>query len=231
MPSYNKSPFAAQPQKLIPGQPAYVFGSWNSDIPPTKGVVNNVALTTNVATVTVLINEGNIPAVGSLITIQGTASTSGLFNVTNATITAVSITASTGAGTITFALTHANVVSAADGGTFIIPTPEVGETLANGASLAVGVPYATPFTTESTTQSVTALVSFPSLPTTATVVLQGAIQNIDSEYQTIATVGTVIGGAASVTSAGFIGKWNFYRLLASSVTGGTSPTIVGKILI
>ena len=62
MPNYNKSPFAALPQKLILGfSLAYLFGSWNGSTSPTKMQVSNVAITTNVATLTVQIVDGNIP--------------------------------------------------------------------------------------------------------------------------------------------------------------------------
>ena len=64
--------------------------------------------TTNVASVSVFINQGPLPLVGDQITVWGTAQQSGAFNVTRAIITAVSITAATGQGTISFALTGTN---------------------------------------------------------------------------------------------------------------------------
>jgi hypothetical protein len=66
------------------------------------------------------------------------------------------------------------------------------------------------------------------------VILQQAIKDIDSEYATVATVTTVAGGA--VTAAGSqitvdptLGR--FFRLNSSTVTGGTLPTIIGKIMM
>lgn len=229
MPSYSASPFAALPQKLIPGQPAYLFGSWPQDIAPTKGVVNRVALTSNVATVTVVINRGNVPVVGALITIMGTASTSGLFNVTNVALASVTIAAN-GTGTLTFALTHANVTAAADGGTFIIPQPEVGDTVADGQSVAVGLPYATP--SGDSGQGAVALeceVNFPTLPTACVVALQVAMTNTPAtQWQTaITNVVTVAASAATYGTTQWSGKANFARYSISGTSG--SGTIVAKL--
>lgn len=128
MPNYSASPFAPLPLSPEPQIPVFVFGGFNDRTQPTKMGVSNVALTTNVATLTVQIYEGNIPAVGSLITVTGTVSTAGLFNVTNVALTGVTINATTGAGTVTFALTHANVASAADAGIAIVLQPWTYET-------------------------------------------------------------------------------------------------------
>ena len=188
-----------------------------------------MALASDVATLTVNINDGNIPAVGSLVSVSGTTTGAGEFNVSNVALTGVTLD-ETGAGTVTFALVEADVAPTPDGGIAIVPQPEVGETLVNGASVAVGLPYGVINCNTETTQSVTAIVSFPSLPTTATISLQGAIVDKDSDYQTLGTVATVAGGTQTAAFLNYIGKFNFYRLLAASVTGGT-PTIVGKILI
>lgn len=127
MPNYPTNPLAAIPLAL-PGIPVYAFGSFNDRVSPSKMGISNVALTTNVATLTVQVYEGNIPAVGSFITVTGTQQASGAFNVANVALTGVTINATTGAGTVTFALTHANVSSVADSGLAIVPQPLVGET-------------------------------------------------------------------------------------------------------
>lgn len=228
MPSFSSSPFAALPQKLIPGQPAFLFGSWPSDVAPTKGNINKVAITSNVATVTVVINEGNVPAVGSLITVQGTATASGSFNVTNVALASVTIAAD-GTGTLTFALTHADVAAIADGGMFIVPQPEVGETVANGASVAVGLPYAEPSAdTGQGAESVQCEVSFPTLPTACVVALQGSMtREFTTPAVVIANVVTVAGSAATLGTLQATGKWNFLRYSISGTSG--SGTIVAKI--
>jgi hypothetical protein len=128
MPNYNNSPFAPLPQVALPGIPVFAFGSFNDRAAPTKMGISQVALTANVATLTVQLYEGNIPAVGSLITVQGTVSAGGAFNVVNVALTGVTINATSGAGTVTFALTHANVGATADSGFAIVPQPLVGET-------------------------------------------------------------------------------------------------------
>jgi hypothetical protein len=104
-------------------------------------LVSNVALTSNVATLTVTIVEGNLPAVGSNITVNGTVTASGAFNVTLVALTAVSISASTGQGTVSFALTHANVSSTADAGIAIVEQPIVFETVStNELSVVATLP-------------------------------------------------------------------------------------------
>jgi len=129
MPKYSASPFNAI-QMALPGRPAYVWGGFNDSVAPTKMLVTNVALTTNVATLNVTVVEGNIPAVGSFITVTGTQQASGSFNVTAVALASVTINATTGIGTVTFALTHANVTSIADAGIAIVPQPVTFETVA-----------------------------------------------------------------------------------------------------
>ena len=85
MPSYSASPFAAIPQKLIPGQPAYLFGKWPQDTGPSLFAVTAVASSTTVLTYYVTLNAGNLPT-----TPYGVLSAYGLatdpqFNVTTAT--------------------------------------------------------------------------------------------------------------------------------------------------
>ena len=230
MPSYSTSPFAAVPVKLIPGQPAYLFGSWLQDVAPTKMHVSSVAVASDVCTLGVLVTEGNIPAVGSLITVYGTATSSGAANVTNVALTGVSITASTGIGTVTFALTASNVTTTADGGVAIVPQPEVGDTVANGKSIACGLPYTVPQDAYSGVQGIACEVSFPTLPTACVVALQGAQTNTDSEYQTIiSNVVTVSASSATYGTLQVTGKWNFLRYIISGTSG--SGTIVAKVSI
>src|ERR1035438_2878575 len=115
MPAYSNNPLQAIALAL-PGTPVYVWGSLSDRISPTKMTVSNVALTSNVATLTVQVIEGNVPIAGQLVTVQGTQAVSGAFNVTAIAIASATINATTGAGTITYALVHANVTSAADSG-------------------------------------------------------------------------------------------------------------------
>ena len=64
MPAYNNTPFPPLPEVAIPGVPSYFFGSFPRDTDDTYMRVSNVALTTNVASVTGTIFKSNIPVVG-----------------------------------------------------------------------------------------------------------------------------------------------------------------------
>jgi hypothetical protein len=142
MPAYSLNPL--QRIKLaLPGLPVYLFGSLAQTTAPTRMTVSNVALTSNVATLTVQIIEGNIPIVGALVSVTGTQQASGAFNVSQVALTGVTINATTGAGTITFALTHANVGSVADSGLAVAPQPVVPEAITlNESSEACALPMA-----------------------------------------------------------------------------------------
>jgi len=233
MPNYNASAFAPLPEVAIPSKPAYFYGSLPTDADDTYIRISNVALTSNVATVTGTIYRGNIPVVGNFITISGTANNSGAFNVSQIALTGVSVTASTGVGTFTFALTHADVVSAAAAGMAIVPIAEVAETCANGTSVAIYVPSNE--LRDLGQKSITVATTFPSLPTAATVTLYTAIANNPqaavSEWTSMGVVATVAGGTQTVgplvTFATPAGR--FFRVVASSVSGGT-PTFICKMV-
>ena len=142
MPAYSNNPLYAVPLAL-PGIQQFFWGSLSDRISPTKMTVSNVALTSNVATLTVQVIEGNVPVAQQLVTVTGTQSTSGLFNVTAVAIASATINATSGAGTITFALTHADVVSAADSGLAVAPQAVTYEAVStNENSIAVALPMA-----------------------------------------------------------------------------------------
>jgi hypothetical protein len=242
MSSYIKSPFKASPALLIAGKPEYVFGSWNDKTGPTMGYVKSNSVAGSPGTIGTLIftiMSGNVPAQGSLITVIG-CSNSGNFNVTNATILSVSCT-DAGVCTVTYAISStSHQANTADGGQVIIPQPEVGDLLSslvtaydstNIASVPVAMPYQN--VTANLNQALTVVVSFPVIAgVTATVVLQQAVQDLDSEYATVATVATVSGGSLSgneqITVDPTLGR--FFRLYISQPTAA-SGTIVGKILL
>ena len=224
MPVYSTNPFGAPPETLQPGQPGYAFGSFNANAPTTKMIVSKTASTGGTATVTVQVVEGNIPIVGALITIRGTSQGAGVFNVTNASITAVSITATTGQGTIQFALAG-TVASSGDAGIALVPTPEVGEFLAVQASKAFAVPYATGFNDNE--RSITWQLNYPSAPAVVSVSLQGSLEDVDSLYSTIDT-STNVNGEERVTT---LSNFRFLRLKVTQASGGTNATIVGRIFV
>ena len=228
MPYYVNSPFS-RPKLLQKGVPCYLLGSYSYSTGNTKLAVSQVALATNVATLTVQLIDGPKPVVGSLISVVNTTTGAGEFNVARAVITAVSITDSTGAGTISFALTAANVSATADFGTAIVEPAEVGETIANGSSIAACVQAP-----DGDSQfTLSAAVTFPTLPTACTVQLYGAIRDIDAEYnnsQSLGTVATVSGGAqtAGPVAEFTLQRLNFFRFKVSGLSG--SGTIVAKIV-
>jgi len=142
MPAYSNDPTVAVALAL-PGIPVYVWGSLSDRIAPSRMTISNVALTSNVATLTVQVIEGNIPAIGQNVTVRGTQQASGAFNVTAVAITGVTINAVSGAGTITFALTHANVGSVADSGLATAPQAITFEAVStNENSVPVALPMA-----------------------------------------------------------------------------------------
>ena len=242
MPTMNTTAFAPLPIVALPGTPTYLYGAFNPLTQDTLFQVTNVALTSNMATVTGYVRAGNIPIVGNLISIAGTTSTSGLFNVSSVALTGVIITAATGIGTMTFALTHADVTSAADSGQAVIPIQEVPETLAANTSIPLYVPSQEP--NDMGEKSITTAITFPTLPTAVTVKLYSAINlpkglpgtAAGAEWTSVGTVATVAASAQTVgplftedtsaNTAALAGR--FFCLQATGLTG--SGTIVAKLI-
>lgn len=234
MPPYKSSVFQVNRKSLVPGQPAYSFGSLNTLVAPTKMLVSNVALTSNVVTLSVKVVEGPIPVVANVlapqISVQGTTSTSGLFNVNNVALTTVAIDPITGIGTVTFPLTHADVVSVANTGIAIVPQPEVPDTLTSGKQS--GESFAVPATYSSNDGThIEWAYSFPTAPAAATLQLEGAMLDIDNEYSSIDKPGTTVltagGETRSITSPQ---RWNFLRITVLTISG-SNFTGLGKISI
>ena len=223
MPAYNTSPFAAPVHLLYPGVPEYLWGSWPQDVSPTKFYVTSVAIAANVATVGVKIYEGNPPAVGSLISIQGTQKGAGEFNVTNVALTGVTLDAN-GVGTVTFALVGADLGTIADAGIAIVPQPVKTEVIAAGAS----VPVATPNNSfgGDLDRTITAQAIFGTLPTAVTVELQGSMVNNDASFVTLGTIATVAASAVTANGLTVVANWLFYRALTSGLTGAGTYAVV-----
>jgi hypothetical protein len=228
MPSYVQPP-TGKAIALLPGVAGYSFGSFNDRAPYSRFTITNVALTTNVVTLTVQLIEGLIPIVGALITTQGLQTSSAL-NVQNVALASVSINLTTGAGTLTFPLTHANISSTADSGLAIVPQPIVPDTLANGSGQQFAVQAASGVAEPGT--NISWFYNFPSPPTTVTINLQGADVDQDGFYTTIDTVAvTSSTGYQTTRAVNTPQKWNFLRINVASVVGGTSPTIAAGIVI
>lgn len=219
MSTYLSSPAAPPPRLLSPNVPFYAFGS--KAIGPKRLMqVTRVSLTGNVATLTVAMREGlQLPVTGDLITVTGTASTSGLFNVTNVALASVSIDSLTGIGTLTFALVHADVGAVADAGQAYSPVPEVSESLGVAKSIQAAVDG----------YGISWAYTCPSAPSTIAIQLEGAINDVDAEYTLIGTSQTATSGYTEIFAT-LPELVRFVRLNVTATTGGTNPTIIGKIM-
>jgi hypothetical protein len=202
MPTMNVSAFAPLPEVVLPGKPAYLYGSLATDTQDTLLQVTNVAATGGTATVSVYVLAGSVPVVGNLISIAGTQTSSGLFNVSSAPLTNVTINAKTGVGTVQFALVG-TVGSVADSGQALVPIQEVPETLAANTSVPVYIPSQEP--NDMGEKSITTAVTFPTMPTAVTVKLYSAINlpknlpgSAGSEWTLVGTVATVAASAQTI---------------------------------
>jgi hypothetical protein len=203
----------------------YCYGSRKDNKPVVKAVVTSVAIASNVATLGIAMVEGYIPAIGDLITVVNTATDSGAANVANVALTAVSINAATGIGTVQYAATGSNQVTTPDIGMAYISPAEVAEALAVGKSKAFAIQN-----TIGRGYGITWGYNCPSAPSTIAIQLEGAINNIDSEF-------TIIGSSQTVTNAyteivaQLPNLVQFIRQHVTATTGGSSPSIVGKLLL
>lgn len=232
---YVNSPFKQVPALLVAGTPSYVWGSFNDRTGPTQGTIVSDSGNGSTSSITIQILSGNIPVVGALFTSVGSTNAAGAYNFTNAPILSVSSPANPDQGLYTITVAGSgSSASAPDTGQYSIPQPEIGEALTGtGASVPVAAPFNNPEMQEG--KSITASVSFPTAPTSATVVLQGALFDKDSEYVTIGTLGTTNGSSTFQTGQGAAGtvadvnivNFRFYRLNCTALV--STGTIVGKI--
>ena len=226
MPPYNANPGVNTfPPLLQPGVNGYAFGSFDASSPTSLLEITNLSVSGNVATALVILREGKVPTVGALLTIRGTTISSGVFNVNNVAVATVSIDATTAIGFITFILVNSDVAATPDTGMAYVPVPEVGETLAAGASQAFAVPdYAGD---NENGKTITWSTSYPSAPSSVTMQLQGAMFDVEAEYKTLDSSTTTSGEMRSLN----LRVYRFLRVKCVSPTGGTSPTAVVRISI
>ena len=227
MPAYVKSPFKPPVQLLTAGLPSYVFGSYDDRSSPTFGYIISDSASGTVGTVSFLIQSGPVPQVGEKISVRGAGRSNNL-NVADGSATVISVLMEADASglqngvcTVTYPITSTSLSTLADGGQVVIERVEVGETVANGASVPVAAPY-NPANTNST-KLISASVSFSNGVTGALVVLQASNFDVDDQYVTLGTVYST----STLDSQEFESNYRFYRLLVSGLTG--SGTIVGKI--
>lgn len=252
MPIYQTTPFKASPTLLVQGRPEYAFGSYNDKTAPTTGNVISDSAVTTTGTLTFQILSGNIPAVGSLITVVGTANGGGNFNVTNAQILSA-VTTAAGISTVTYTITSSTVAAGtSDSGQVIVPQPELGDILA--AFPASSVPVCCPSAPANQSgKSLSATVKLPaqqlgvaSTLSAVTIVIQGANFDESNQYNTIGTLtaaGTAAGGPNTYdwqsgqgnTGTGTLASgsvdlvnFRFYRLQVSGATG--SGPVIGTVM-
>jgi len=228
MPAFSASPFDIG-YGLQPGIPGYSFGALSNIVDNTNAFVTNVALTSNVATVSLKLRDGAIPVVNQLISIQGTQTASGAFNVTNVAIASVSGFASgdNSVGTVTFALTHANVSSTPDSGQASAPPLETGDTLTPTVATSGRAFALAPVNVLGNARSIAWRVSFPSTPPSSSFEadLMGSIKQ-SGPYFKLDKITSVSGGTQTYTP---LAQINFVRI--DVVTNDAATAIVGTVCI
>ena len=219
MPAFMTAPPGITPRRgLTGGLPGYCSGSYAFGQSPTRMNVTSVAIAANVVTLGGVIQEGNIPTVGSLVTVRATSVGTAAVNVTNIAITASTFVAATGVGTITYPATAANLTTTPDVGIAYVAVPEVGETNAIAKlqqfALAPDGGY-----------GVTMVWSTPSAPATIALQLEGAINDTDAEYSIIGSSQTTLSGTLIATAPVLV---RFVRINVTGLTGGPG-TLIAKL--
>lgn len=226
----------------ISGRPAYFYGSLNEEQQDMLAQVTSVACASNVATIGITIQQGNVPVVGNLIWVQGTTNASGEYNVSGVAIASVTaVDAAAGTYELTYACTTADLTTEAAAGKTVVPVQEVAEAVAANTSQAIYVPSQEPV--DNGARTITVAVTFPTIQATtgaATVKIYTAINNngslpgdTGSEWTLMGTtgvVGTLSGGAATVSGLTTFttpaGRW--FCLQTTGVTG--TNTVIAKAL-
>jgi hypothetical protein len=212
MPFFKNSP-PARAIMIEQGWPVYLFGSRQSV--DAQLLVSSVTIASNVATVAVTSWSGPLPVVGAFASLAGTQTSSGLFNITNVAITAVTLNATnTDIVSLSFALTNANIGITPDAGTVYVRFAAIGEaiTSAGGASIAGSVGNAL----GRNANGLSAEVFLSSGVTAATATIQGSNTNNDADFVDLYTFTLVSGrGIAPDLPTNF----EFVRFNISGVTG------------
>lgn len=242
MPNYISSPYKPQPQLLVMGVPAFVWGSWKDKTGPTIiQVTQSKTNGTTTATIQFKIVSGDIPNNGSLLTLVGSAVSANL-NVTNVAIANVTAVNSPDDGTYTCTYTITSTATPTtftpDGAQGVIPQPEIGETISGtGASVPVAVGT---WNNSGRSLSVTLVLGAGISGVTAT--LEGSNFDIAGSYNTVATIGTGLGvsttewqsgqgdtatGTLAAGSVTFL-NFRFFRINITAITG--SGPVIAKIM-
>lgn len=240
---YNNTAFPHPVTRQSTGSlPQYLFGNFDFHTIPFIFAISKTAITSGVATLTVQLVSGGggatagsnltLPAVGAVMGVQGTTKSAGVYNVDPTTVSAVSINTATGAGTISYSLSHADIAQATDTGTVAVWPYEYPDLVASGSASAPIAQSFTPDDSDNARCIFCDAVWTGTVPTTATVVLQVANVDKDSRY---ITVNNAAGSPllASVTSSQVIAQagaeytfimGKFIRAKVTAMTGGDSTT-------
>ena len=174
MPAFVSAPPSITPRRgITAGLPSYSFGSFPLGVQPARLAVTSVACTSNVITLGVKLLEGNIPTTANNITVTGTVAGGSAVNVTNTALTGVTITPSTGVGTITYALTLANLATTPDGGQVFVLATDIGETtaVAKGLQFALAPDGGYGLT-----------LAWACTAATVALQLEGSVDDVDAQY-------------------------------------------------
>lgn len=231
MTAWTNDPNTATPL-LVVGVPAYSAGSLRPG-PTARFKITQSAVAANVVTLTGAIVEGNIPTVGDLIYVHGTTRGAGALNTSvGIAITGVTINATTGIGTITYPVTTGNLGTLADpGDASIVPGETAEASVPNQSYTAFALPH------DTNNRSISISVAYPSAPGAIKFSLQAAIRNVDAEYveiikdETAAGTYSDSGAPGSQSNQLWPGAWNFVRYKDTGSSGGSSPTVIAKILL
>lgn len=218
MPPFMTLPPQLQPRRgFTRGLPSYSAGSFPLGQAPAKFYVTNVTASGSTVTLGVRQVEGNIPAVGQLVTVTGTSVAGPLANVTNVALSAVAITPATGVGTISYASAAPALAQTNDGGMAIANVSDVGEVNA--------VQKWQQFALDPAGGE---LLTMTWASTAATVALQleGAIDDVDAQYTIIGTSQSTLTGTLTQTVPNGV---RFVRVNQTAFTGGPG-TIWAKLL-
>ena len=248
---YVNSAFPHPIKQFVTGVlPTYLFGSLDSHTTPFLFNISQVSVASDVGTLTVqLVSGGGVSlagtpnptiSVGAVMGVRGTTKNSGGLNTDPAVIIASTVSALTGAGTITYAATTADLSAIADVGQVVVLPYEIGDLVVSGSASDPVAMVNTPDASDNSRSFYAEALWQGTMPTTASVALEGANVNFDSRFATLqcdagtsagATfagsdlLGAVVDGAATQSGAEYrFVTSRFIRAKVLGMTGGDGTT-------
>lgn len=242
MPSYKTRTSPASSYVLefttpqaLPGETVYLFGSNNdyNENSPVEGTLQSFSITSNV--VTFKVARGFIANFSAGATVV-VANVDSAYSYLDGTYTVVSVSDQSPATlgfSFTAAKTHANVgstsLTSGTATTVVHDNTEHAEALTTGASIQCSLPSFNGQANNSPTLAFE--VEFPSAPVSVDVRLQGALRDVESEYEDIpnAAITSASGGVVMVTLGQV--RFLFVRANVAATSGGTNPSIIAKLVL